>query len=80
MKATPRWQTLDRARGWAVIAMIGFHIIWDLAHFGYIAENIAWAPPFKAFGHIISTSLPHVQTKPPIQMHLNVQRALMKSV
>ena len=56
MRATPRWQSLDIARGWAVITMIGFHPTWDLAHFGYIAENIAWAPPFKAFGHTIASS------------------------
>lgn len=56
MRATPRWQSLDIVRGWAVIAMIGFHLTWDLAHFGYIAENIAWAPPFKAFGHTIASS------------------------
>ena len=56
MKTMPRWQTLDIARGWAVIAMISFHLIWDLAHFGYIAENIAWAQPFKAFGHTIAFS------------------------
>jgi len=54
MSARPRWGALDAARGLAVVAMVVFHIIWDLGHFGYIAANIPWSAPVKAFGHSIA--------------------------
>lgn len=47
---------LDMARGLAVIAMVIFHLIWDLAHFGYIEHSIPWSTPVKAFGHVIAFS------------------------
>lgn len=54
--ATPRWSALDAARGLAVLAMILFHLIWDLAHFGYVAEGLPWTTPVKMFGHAIAFS------------------------
>lgn len=50
----PRWRALDLARGLAVVAMIVFHTIWDLSHFGYIAANIPWSPAMRLFGHAIA--------------------------
>lgn len=50
----PRWRALDLARGLAVVAMIVFHTIWDLSHFGYIATNIPWSPAMRLFGHAIA--------------------------
>jgi uncharacterized membrane protein len=50
----PRWRALDLARGLAVVAMIVFHTIWDLGHFGYIAANIPWSPAMRLFGHAIA--------------------------
>ncbi|MGJ0397081.1 MAG: heparan-alpha-glucosaminide N-acetyltransferase [Methylocystis sp.] len=49
-----RWQALDAARGLAVLAMVGFHLIWDLAHFGYAPANLPWTPPVRIFGHSIA--------------------------
>ncbi|MGE5368238.1 MAG: heparan-alpha-glucosaminide N-acetyltransferase [Chloroflexota bacterium] len=49
-----RWRALDAARGLSVVAMVAFHLIWDLAHFGYIAHSIPWSAPVKAFGHSIA--------------------------
>jgi uncharacterized membrane protein len=49
-----RWRALDAARGLSVVAMVAFHLIWDLAHFGYIARSIPWSAPVKAFGHSIA--------------------------
>lgn len=49
-----RWRGLDAARGLAVVAMVVFHLIWDLAHFGYIDHAIPWSAPVKAFGHTIA--------------------------
>ena len=50
----PRWRALDIARGLAVIAMVVFHLIWDLAHFGYAAPNLPWTPEVRFFGHAIA--------------------------
>ncbi len=50
----PRWRALDLARGLSVVAMIVFHTIWDLSHFGYIAANIPWSPAMRLFGHAIA--------------------------
>lgn len=49
-----RWQALDAARGLAVLAMVVFHVIWDLAHFGYGPANLPWSAPVKIFGHSIA--------------------------
>lgn len=51
---TARWRALDAARGLAVLAMVVFHLIWDLAHFGYVERTIPWSAPMKAFGHSIA--------------------------
>lgn len=51
-----RWGALDVARGLAVLAMVAFHLTWDLGHFGYIAASIPWSAPVKAFGHAIAFS------------------------
>lgn len=51
-----RFYALDAARGLAVLAMVIFHLTWDLGHFGYIDASIPWSAPFKAFGHSIAFS------------------------
>jgi uncharacterized membrane protein len=53
---TTRSNALDIARGLAVVAMVIFHLIWDLSHFGYIAHGIPWTPQMKAFSHVIAFS------------------------
>ncbi len=53
---TARWAALDAARGLAVLAMVAFHLIWDLAHFGYIEQTIPWSAPVKGFGNAIAFS------------------------
>jgi uncharacterized membrane protein len=47
---------LDIARGLAVLAMFGFHFIWDLGYFGYIDGNIPYSRSVKFFGHAIAFS------------------------
>ncbi|MGJ0452366.1 MAG: DUF1624 domain-containing protein [Methylocystis sp.] len=49
-----RWWALDAARGIAVLAMVVFHVIWDLAHFGYAPANLPWSAPVRIFGHSIA--------------------------
>lgn len=53
---TTRANALDIARGLAVAAMVIFHLVWDLSHFGYIAHNIPWTPQMRAFSHAIACS------------------------
>jgi uncharacterized membrane protein len=54
--AAGRSAALDAARGAAVIAMVGFHLVWDLGNFNYIDPDIPFAPGFKLIGHAIATS------------------------
>ncbi|HEY8214104.1 MAG TPA: heparan-alpha-glucosaminide N-acetyltransferase, partial [Methylocystis sp.] len=49
-----RWLALDVARGLAVLAMIVFHLIWDLSHFGYAPATLPWSTPVTIFGHSIA--------------------------
>jgi uncharacterized membrane protein len=52
--ASPRLAALDAARGAAVVAMVMFHLIWDLGNFNYIDPEIPYAPGVKLFGHAIA--------------------------
>jgi uncharacterized membrane protein len=52
----PRLLVLDVARGLAVVAMVGFHLTWDLGHFHYIDPGVPYAPAFKLFGHAIAVT------------------------
>jgi uncharacterized membrane protein len=51
---TRRWRALDAARGLAVVAMVAFHLTWDLAHFGYVDRELPWSATMKASGHAIA--------------------------
>lgn len=52
MKARLLWP--DVARGLAVLAMLVFHLGWDLAHFGYIDPEIPYGFAYRLFGHAIA--------------------------
>ncbi len=49
-----RDQRLDSARGVAVIAMVVYHLVWDLAFFGFIDPATATAPGFRRLGAMIA--------------------------
>jgi uncharacterized membrane protein len=51
-----RLVALDAARGLALVAMLGFHLIWDLGNFGYIQAEIPYSAGVKAFGHAIAVT------------------------
>jgi uncharacterized membrane protein len=53
--APARIVALDAARGGAIIAMVAFHLIWDLGNFGYIDRNFPYSAGVKLFGHAIAT-------------------------
>lgn len=47
---------IDGARGLALWAMFGFHLTWDLAHFGWIDPGFPYTPGFHWLGHAIASS------------------------
>lgn len=47
---------LDAARGLAVVAMVAFHLIWDLGNFGYVDADLPFSTGVKLFGHAIAES------------------------
>ncbi len=51
-----RIASIDVARGAAVVAMVVFHLIWDLGNFHYIDPEIPYTPTVKLFGHAIATT------------------------
>ena len=53
--APARIVALDAARGTAIIAMVAFHLIWDLGNFGYIDRDFPYSASVKLFGHAIAT-------------------------
>jgi len=52
--APARIVALDAARGTAIIAMVAFHLIWDLGNFGYIDRDFPYSASVKLFGHAIA--------------------------
>jgi uncharacterized membrane protein len=49
-----RLQSLDAARGLAIVAMVVFHLVWDLGNFGYIDNAIPYSAGVRLFGHAIA--------------------------
>jgi uncharacterized membrane protein len=56
METAGRNQGIDIARGVAVIAMVVYHLTWDLAFFGLIDPSTATAPGFRRLGATIAGS------------------------
>ena len=53
MKRTYRIPAIDMARGLAVVGMFGYHLTWDLAHFGFIADSAPFSPGFRLYSHVV---------------------------
>ncbi|WP_374619583.1 heparan-alpha-glucosaminide N-acetyltransferase [Devosia sp.] len=51
-----RYQWLDLMRGLAILAMIVFHIAWDLYYFGYSSVDVTVAPGWVLFQKAILSS------------------------
>ncbi|MCC0003122.1 MAG: DUF1624 domain-containing protein [Methylobacteriaceae bacterium] len=51
-----RLPIIDIARGAALVAMFGYHLTWDLAHFGYIGARTPFSPGMRLFSHVIACS------------------------
>ena len=40
----PRFAMVDIARGVAIIAMVAYHLCWDLSYFRFIAPDVGYDP------------------------------------
>jgi uncharacterized membrane protein len=56
MGATSRDARIDVARGLAVIAMVAYHLVWDLAAFNLIDPATTATPAFRWSGALIASS------------------------
>jgi uncharacterized membrane protein len=54
--ASRRLPAVDLARGLALWAMLVFHLVWDLAAFGWIDADAPHMPGMRWFGHAIAAS------------------------
>jgi uncharacterized membrane protein len=50
----PRLLGLDAARGAALVAMIAYHVVWDLSLFGLVPVDVAVAPGWRHFAQGIA--------------------------
>lgn len=55
-KSRSRIPAIDIARGVAVLGMFGYHLTWDLAHFGFIDDSRPFAPGFRLYSHVVASS------------------------
>ena len=53
MKRHPRLPVIDIARGVAIIAMVIYHLSWDLWFYGFIAADVGFDPAWVAFARTI---------------------------
>lgn len=50
----PRWAAVDVLRGVAIVGVVAYHLLWDLADLGFIGWHIGVDPVGKVIGHSIS--------------------------
>lgn len=51
-----RLPAVDVARGAALVAMFGYHLTWDFAHFGLIDAHAPFSPQMRFASHAIASS------------------------
>jgi uncharacterized membrane protein len=49
----PRLPVIDIARGVAIVAMVFYHLCWDLAFYRFIGVDVGWDPGWVAFARTI---------------------------
>lgn len=54
--AKPRLVLVDIARGVAILAMVVYHLAWDLGYFGLISTDVTTDPPWMLFQRSILSS------------------------
>ena len=51
-----RIAAIDAARGVALAGMVVYHLIWDFAHFGFVAPTAPFAPATRALSHGVASA------------------------
>lgn len=51
-----RLPAVDCLRGAALVAMFGYHLTWDLAHFGYVDAATPFSPAMRLASHAIAST------------------------
>jgi uncharacterized membrane protein len=51
-----RYPTVDVLRGWAILGVVLFHLVWDLAFLGLIPAQWAVHPAWIAFGRTVAAT------------------------
>lgn len=51
-----RVAAVDVARGFALVGMGVYHLTWDLAHFGFVAPSVPFAPAMRLLSHGVASS------------------------
>ena len=54
--ARPRYAVLDIARGVAIVAMVIYHLCWDLSYLRFISANVGYDFGWVVFGRLVLTS------------------------
>lgn len=54
--ASRRIPSIDIARGFAVLGMFGYHLTWDLAHFGFIDSSRPFSLAFRLYSHTVASA------------------------
>ncbi|MGL4443112.1 MAG: heparan-alpha-glucosaminide N-acetyltransferase domain-containing protein, partial [Alsobacter sp.] len=54
--AAPRIPAIDVARGVAIVAMVIYHLTWDLGHFNFIELQAGEDPAWRMFAKLIAGS------------------------
>lgn len=54
--AGARLPAVDIVRGAALVAMFGYHLTWDLAHFGYVDPATPFSPAMRLLSHAIAST------------------------
>ncbi len=51
-----RWPALDAVRGYAMIGMVAYHIVWNLGYFEFVPRSVLRSVQFHAFGHAVAAA------------------------
>lgn len=51
-----RIAAVDVARGLALVGMGAYHLTWDLAHFGFVAQSVPFSPAMRLLSHAVAGS------------------------
>ncbi len=51
-----RIAAVDVARGFALVGMVGYHLTWDLANFGFVSASLPFTPAMRVVSHVVASA------------------------